>query len=145
MMLLQVTSTSSFAVIPNDGDGVGGEGDAVLLGCLVQVLARGVEVETLAALGMGLDVAGKFVAKVQNAVTGGRIKSDALLVHLAHGRKAQLVLIATGKEDDREQRGKDDTSFHVFSFGNHGAKIRKRFVTTKGNGKKKRHPTRNAS
>ncbi len=54
-------------------------------------------ISVAAAIGMDSHVGTKLVAKMGDAVEGGDLKVDTLIVELAHG--GDVVFIATGKDE----------------------------------------------
>ena len=62
-----------------------------------EVIERGGIIGVVAAIGMDSHIGTKLVAKMGDAVEGGNVKVDTLIVHLAH--RGDVVFIATGKDE----------------------------------------------
>ena len=80
-----------------DGDGDFLDGAAIDGSSIFEVVERGNEISIVAAIGVDSHVGTKLVAKMGDAVEGGNVKVDTLIVHLAHG--GDVVFIATGKDE----------------------------------------------
>lgn len=62
-----------------------------------EIIECGWIISVTAAIGVDSHVGAKLVAKMGDAVEGGNVKVDTLIVHLAHG--GDVVFIATGKDE----------------------------------------------
>ena len=70
-----------------------------------EIIERWGIIGVAAAIGVDSHVGTKLVAKMGDAVEGGNVKVDTLIVHLAHG--GDVVFIATGK-DERQRTNQQE-------------------------------------
>lgn len=70
-----------------------------------EIIERGGIISVAAAIGVDSHVGAKLVAKMGDAVEGGDLKVDTLIVELAHG--GDVVFIATGK-DERQRTNQQE-------------------------------------
>ncbi len=62
-----------------------------------EIIERGGIISVAPAIGVDSHVGAKLVAKMGDAVEGGNVKVDTLIVHLAH--RGDVIFIATGKDE----------------------------------------------
>ncbi len=73
------------------------DGAAMKGGGGFEIIERGRIIGVAAAIGVDSHVGTKLVAKMGDAVEGGNVKVDTLIVELAH--RGDIVFIATGKDE----------------------------------------------
>ena len=83
------------------------DGAAMKGGSGFEIIECGWIISVAAAIGVDSHVGTKLVAKMGDAVEGGDLKVDTLIVELAHG--VDIVFIATGK--DARQRTNQEKQF----------------------------------
>ena len=81
------------------------DGAAMKGGGGFEIIECGWIISVAAAIGVDSHVGTKLVAKMGDAVEGGNVKVDTLIVHLAHG--GDIVFIATGK-DERQRTNQQE-------------------------------------
>ncbi len=101
------------------------DGAAMKGGSGFEIIERGGIIGIAAAIGMDSHVGTKLVAKMGDAVEGGNVKVDTLIVHLAH--RGDVVFIATGKDERQHtnQEKKPVKRYHIGKgdFMNHPQRL----------------------